>query len=507
MGKLKNKRKFKMPTAFTIIFLIIFLVVIFSWILNWAGVEFTQDIANAWDPNTGEVTGSETTTEKIHAAGILDIFLSIIKGFVDKAEIIVFILSLGGFIMVLMNSKAIDAFTQGLARKLKDRAILIIPILMAFFSFCGSTYGMAEEAIGFYMITIPLMFIAGYDKMTGFMIVFLGAGTGVLASTVNPFVISAAVAAIGGGSTVSSSDGMVFRWIGWIIMTIVSTLCVMFYSNNVKKNPTKSATFSTLEGDKTFFLGEKVEEVYFDWRKITTLIIFMGTFIIMVLYLVQWDVLTDGKTDATGAGQWMNDNIPWLTSMIPGFGVGAFVEIGAFFLIAALIVTLLNWKGEEAFVSEFIDGAKDLFGVCLIIATASGVGIILMETGMSFWMVDGMGSGLGGMAKTPFVIVSYILFIPLSFLIPSTSGFAAAIFPIWGQLNPEATAGAISAFSYANGLINLIAPTSGIMMASIGVARIDYGTFVKGIWKPLAIIGASSIVVLIAGSFLPSSVF
>lgn len=80
---------------------------------------------------------------------------------------------------------------------------------MFFFSFCGSTYGMAEESLGFYMMIIPFIIVCGFDKLVGIMIVLFGAGVGCLASTVNPFVVSVAVSAANGD--VTSSDGMAFR--------------------------------------------------------------------------------------------------------------------------------------------------------------------------------------------------------------------------------------------------------------------------------------------------------
>ncbi|AHB36074.1 YfcC family protein [Spiroplasma apis] len=486
----KRKRKFRMPTAFTILFFIILFIVVLSWILGGAGLSYDKVLEN------GDV---EKT--KLVAVGVLDVFYSVMKGFVNKAEVIIFILALGGFILVLMESKALDAFTQSLAKKFSKNSIWLIPILMTFFSFCGSTYGMAEESLGFYMILIPLMLSTGFDKFTGLMIVLFGAGTGVLASTVNPFVIALAESS----GNLKSGDGMAFRWISWIVFTAVGVGYVMWYASRVKKNPQKSVTFSTYEGDKVFFLGEKQEEVPFNWKRILSLVVFAITFILMVLYLVGWDSLIKGA-DAKGAGDWMNKHIPWLTALIPGFGSGYLVEVATFFLIAALFIGFLNWRGEKDFVERYIDGTKDLLGVCLIIATAAGVGVILEATQMNGFIIKTLSDGMGGMNKSGFVIVSFLIFLPLSFLIPSTSGFAAAIFPIWGPLATSvgAGSGSILAFSFASGVLNLFTPTSGVVMGSLGIARIDYGKFIKGSWIYIALTAGLSIIMLGLGSLLPA---
>lgn len=491
--KEKKKKKFKMPTAFTILFFIIAFLVIMSWILHWSGVTF--DV--------------EETSQTVNAMGILDIFWSICQGFVDKAEIIIFILVLGGFIFIILETKALEAFTQAVAKKLGNKSIYLIPIMMFFFSFCGSTYGMAEETLGFYMILIPLVLSMGYDKLTGLMIVLFGAGSGVLASTVNPFVIAVAVqAANDGGATVASSDGMAWRWISWVVITIVAIVMVTMYAIKVRKNPEKSYTFSTLEGDKKFFLGEEQEEIKFTKKRIATLIIFLMTFVIMVIYLVAWDEIIGG-TKMEFAGEWINEKIPYLTALIPGFGMGYLVEVSVFFFVSALIIAIIGWTGEENYANAMVNGARDLLGVCLVIATAGGVGIIMEKSGIQGLVVNGLSKGLNGLHSTLFLFISFIIFLPLSFLIPSTSGFAAAIFPVWGPLaaGGSSVSGSILAFSFANGILNLFTPTSGVVMGALGIAKMDYGTFMKGAWKFILVISGTALALLLVGSALPTSIF
>lgn len=489
--KTKERKKFKMPTAFTILFFIIAFIVLISWILKWAGT----------------TTGGEDS-QKIAALGVVDIFYSMINGFLNKADVIVFILCLGGFVLVTLNSKALEALTQSLSRKLGNRSIWIIPILMFFFSFCGSTYGMAEESLGFYMMIIPFIIVCGFDKLVGIMIVLFGAGVGCLASTVNPFVVSVAVSAANGD--VTSSDGMAFRWIAWVIFTVVAILLVMWYANRVKKNPQKSAVFETVEGDKKFFLGEKQEEFKFTTRRILTLVVFLVTFVIMVIYMVAWDSLLGGSK-FEDAGNWMNENIPYITGAIPGFGIGYLPEVAVFFLLSGFIIAIINWEGEAKYVDDAVNGARDLLGVCLVIAVAAGIGWSLETSHIQDLIVNGLTSSIGSMNRSGFVLVSYLIFIPLSFVIPSTSGFAAAIFPMWGPtgaaIGTGAVSGSIASFSFANGVLNLFTPTSGVVMGAIGIGRLEWGKFMKAVWPFLLIMFGLGFVLLGIGSLLPSPVF
>ncbi|WP_342252690.1 YfcC family protein [Spiroplasma endosymbiont of Amphibalanus improvisus] len=512
-AKSKKKRsfKFKMVSAFTMLMGIIAFFVVLSWILNAAGVTTT------WQDENGS-----TETGKIAVVGFFDIFLAPMKGFIDKAEIIIFIVTLGAFISVVMQTKSMEGLSQGITRKMKGKEIWAIPPLMLFFSVCGTTEGMAEESIGFYMVTVPLMIAAGFDTITGLMIVLLGAGVGVMGSTVNPFLVTVAVNSILDGgfdpSVLSVGDGLIWRLVAWLLLTVIAIGFVMWYAKRVKTNPSKSVTFKTYEEDKEYFLKNTDEEIKMNGRRIATMVVFGITFIIMIMYLIGWDTMLNTSA-FENAGQWFNDNIPWITSQIPGFGVGYLSEIAAFFLISTIIIAAINWKSEEEFISTYMAGAADILSVCLVIATAAGVGFVLTWSHEQELFVNGLVSGLGGVQPVGLVILLFIIFIPLSFLIPSTSGFAAAIFPLLAGsstnpgiiMQPDAIAitasGSIAAFSFASGIVNFVTPTSGVVMGALAISKVSYDQLWKAIWPFILMMVGASIVLLGVGGAVGGTVF
>ncbi|WP_215826485.1 hypothetical protein [Spiroplasma endosymbiont of 'Nebria riversi'] len=161
--------KFKMPTAFTILFLIVVILFFLSWI-----------------PAVAKTP-----------AGIIDIFWVPMESFTNKGRtsIIIFVLILGAFVNVMMKTQALDALIGKLISNLKNKELWLIPILMIFFSVSGTTYGMAEETLGFYALILPIILAAGLDAFTGLLVILLGAGIGVLGSIINPFLIGTAVQA------------------------------------------------------------------------------------------------------------------------------------------------------------------------------------------------------------------------------------------------------------------------------------------------------------------------
>ncbi len=493
--KLAFKKKpahkpFKMASAFTILFFIILVAIFVSWIMHWAGVTYT----------------TQSGKEAIKPIGIIDLFYVPVLGFTNRAGIIIFILMIGSFIYLSIASKAPHALSQRIAAKLKGKEFWLIPILMMFFGILGSVEGFCEESLGFYFISIPLMLIAGFDVFTGFLIVLAGAAAGVMGSTVNPFVVSVAITAFAKqvphsvATQISSGNGLVFRFIAWFAIMAVTISFVVWYALRVKKSNRNSVTFATYEADYKYFVSIQAEEIPLTGRLKATLIVMGLCLTAMVFYLVNWDQILGINVFKPG-GQWINDHIPYLTKLIPGAGHGSLAQTSTIFLIGAVVIGLINWKGEPHFIKEFMTGASDILSVCLIIALASGLAVVLNKSGMQQYLVSGLKSGIQNLSYLPRLLILFFAFLPLSFLIPSTSGFATAIFGIIGPaLGVSQFSGGLAAFSWANGLLNFFTPTSGVVMGALAIGRIDYKTFLKGIWPLLLMLLLLSVVLLCLGS-------
>ncbi|WP_258176364.1 hypothetical protein [Mycoplasma mycoides] len=173
---------------------------------------------------------------------------------------------------------------------------------------------------------------------------------------------------------------------------------------------------------------------------------------------------------------------------------------------------IINGSSEKQFLKDSINGASRLLNVCLIIAVAVGIGWILKESHIQELFVESLSNSLGSL-KSPILIllIMFIFFIPLSFLIASTSGFATAVFPLLGGVviknNIDILAsGSITTFSFTSGLVNLITPTSGIVMCSIAVARMDYAKFIKSMAPYMLILTTSSLALLLIGAAIRKTI-
>ena len=221
----KTKQKLRSPSAFTILFVVIAIMAALTWVIP-SGLYKTDKegnrIAGSYHAVNKDRTvkekkdGKETEVDKHDRQGLWDVFTAPIKGMSDKLDVIVFVMVLGGFLGVTMKTGALDASLGALLRKLKGKEKWLIPILMTLFAIGGTTYGMQEETVAFYALVIPMMIAAGYNAMTGVMVIVLGAGTGVLGSTINPFSTGTAAA------TADVKLGSVIP-----IMSIILVLCLI----------------------------------------------------------------------------------------------------------------------------------------------------------------------------------------------------------------------------------------------------------------------------------------
>ena len=112
----------------------------------------------------------------------------------------------------------------------------MIPILMIVFAIGGTTFGMAEESLAFYVLIITVMIAAGYDSLVGASILLLGCGVGVLGSTINPFATGIA----SGFAGVSIDEGIVGRLVILVVGTTIAIAFVMRYAARVKADPARS---------------------------------------------------------------------------------------------------------------------------------------------------------------------------------------------------------------------------------------------------------------------------
>ena len=480
--KMAKTRKKERMSAFTIIFLLIIALALITLILPNAAFDEAGTIIN----------GSGVVKAKIS-----DVLLSPILGFGSAVDVCVFILILGGFLQVVTKSGALENGIKVLVKKLKGNELVLIPILMIIFSIGGTTYGMLEETVGFYALLAFTMVAAGMDTIVASATVLLGAGSGVLGSTINPFATGAAVAALPEGMTVNQGIIIALGAVLWLVSLGISIFFVMRYAKKVKAD--KGSTFLSLQEQKKmekFKEKDESKEVTLTGRQKATLWIFGITFIVMIIGFIPW-----GEFGITFFDSWTG----WLTGS--ALGGWYFNESAAWFFLMAIVIGIINGLSTNQIIDEFIAGARDILSVVLIVAVARGVYVLMSQTYLDNYIIYNVADILKGTPVALFTPCNYILHLVLSVLVPSSSGLATISTPIMAPLAAQlgySVETTIMTFVAANGLVNLITPTCGAIMGGLALAKVNYTTWVKWSTKVIVTIGLSSMVILTFASVILS---
>ncbi|RBP32666.1 putative ion transporter superfamily protein YfcC [Marinobacter pelagius] len=471
----ENDLASRFPTAYTILFGLIILVAALTWVIPAGQYE------RAMNEEVGRevaVPGTYQTVDP-NPQGFFDVLLAPTAGFYDPdsyvanaIDVAMFILFLGGFLGIMNATGAIDTGIRSAMRHLKGHEIWMIPILMTLFALGGTTYGMAEETLAFYAILIPVILAAGYDAVTGVAIILIGAGIGVLGSTINPFATVIAANAAG----IPFTDGIVLRFILLIGGLLICIGYVMRYAYRVKADPSRSVVAKQWAAHKKLFMQDDDGEIHsasLTATQIIALVIFALTFAVMI-----WGV--------SSQGWWM-------------------AQMGSLFFGAAIVIGIIARLGEKKLTGSFVDGARDLLGVALVVGLARGI-VVIMEQGMiADTILHSAETSLGGLPELAFINLMFWIEVGMSFFVPSSSGLAVLSMPILAPLADFANVGrdlVVTAYQSANGLVNLINPTFAVVVGGLAIARVSYDRWLAFIWPLLLILTVFITVVISVGTLL-----
>ncbi|PIT28580.1 C4-dicarboxylate ABC transporter [Snodgrassella communis] len=472
------KEKKKSLSAFSILFIILALLWIISKLLS--GHSFTPVTL----PENSEVVST------VISPSLSNLVMAPFKSFQNSINIAVFILVLGGFINVAMKTNSLEAGISALVQKLKGKELVLIPLLMFLFSIGGTVYGVAGETIAFYVLITATLVAAGFDTLIAVGVILLGAGAGVLGSTVNPFATGVAGDALKGvGYNPNQGTIITVGTVLWLSTLAFCIWYVMRYAKKIRKDKTLTLLSQQEQTEMNlYFNKENTEHLSFGRREKNILILFAFTFIVMIISLIPW-----GEFNITVFNGW--------TSFLTGsnFGDWTFGDLAMWFLLMSVVIGVVARMSEKDIIDNFIAGACDILSVVLIIVVARSISVLMGETHLDLFILDKAQSLLTGLSPVIFVPVAYLIYLGLSFLIPSTSALAFVSIPILGPLTAKLGMDPnimIMIFVAGSGLVNLITPTSGVVMGGLQLSKVNYSTWLKFMGRPIAVILIMNIVIL-----------
>ena len=511
----KQKKKFEFPSAVTTLAIVTFLVW-FAALFIPAG-KYSLDADGAPLPGTYEQVPSPLT----FGEAVQQLLLSPINGiyglfnletdFVDtetvgrmfgQVGVIVFIMAIGAFISVSFATKSLEVAVAQLANRLRSKGWLLIAAVMVLFSLLGSTMGFSVETLGFYALFIPLMAALGYDRLTTSAMIIIGAMSGVMGATVNPFSIGVAA----GEAGVSIGDGIVLRVILWVIITAMSVGWVLRYAAKVRKDPSASLVgwedpddeTATDEAADDLEHGDVAAQLTGTQKWVLVITVF--AFALMIFSVIPWSSLFGGSTGSADYLYEHETSAEPFTWQLDWW----FPQLAMLFIVASLLVGLVARMKEKEIVRLIAAGASDMMGPALVVLLAGGVSVIMNNTQTLATILNFMESLVSGASAGVFAVVTIIINIPLAFLIPSSSGHAALAMPLLAPLADFAQVSrstTITAWIMGHGLTLLWSPTSVVVVGGLAIAKVGYDKYLRFVWPLiLGLFVVVSIVIAISAS-------
>lgn len=502
MSKETNKkRELRIPDTYVIIFLVVLLAAVITYFVPQGyfqteevsyiveGVEKTRSVIvedsfqYILDENGNPLKNGIALFEPYGETGFTNfMFEGLVLG--DKwgaaVGIIAFILVIGGAFGIVLRTGAVESGIMAMIRKTKGKESLLIPTIFLLFSLGGAVFGMGEESIPFAMILVPILVAMGYDAITGILITYVATQIGFATSWMNPF--SVAIAQGVSGIPVLSGSG--YRVVMWIAFTAVGIGFTWFYAKKIKKDPKKSVSYESDDYYRKDFEAHKEMEAHFGVGQILVMLtILFGTIWVI------WGVTKYGY-------------------YIPEIATQFFI-MGIVSGIIGVIFKLNDMKVNDIAIS-FRDGAKDLIGAAMVVGMAQGIILVLGGTSPTEGSVMNtlLHSASGVLVGLPTALAAWVMLVfqsVFNFFVVSGSGQAALTMPLLAPLGDLAGVSrqiSVLAFQLGDGLTNLIVPTSGVLMAALGVAKVDWGSWAKFMIKFQGVLFVLASVFVVLATFI-----
>lgn len=396
-------------------------------------------------------TSKPASGQTAHAAGIINIFLSIPAGMIKNAALIFMVLMVGGMFGILRRTGALDAGIERLIQATSGNIYILVPALMITLAMGSTFLGFISE----YLVLIPIALLVGqrlgYGPIFAMATVGVAAKIGYATSVTNPLALIVAQplahAPLFGGLTLRLGLFVAFlaASIGYVLLRL-------------RAQPRLAAEPMLRDS----CLGRRHKIV---------LLTLLAAAVLMVAGSVTWH---------WGAPQ-----------------------ITAFYIALGVVFALGGGLGAGAAADAFLDGVKSMMLAALLIGLAGAVQILLEQSAVLDTLIYQATRTVDGQSRPIAAIGIMFVEMALGVLVPSTAGKAAVSIPILapiGQAVGLSGQTTVQAFILGNGFTNMITPTSGMLLAYLAAARVGFVEWLRFVLPLFALLLVIAILALAGAS-------
>ncbi len=374
------------------------------------------------------------------------LLMSFTLGLQDGADVIFFLLIIGGMFGILGGTGAISGGIANLLKSLKGREWLMIVIFMLLFGTGSAICGNFEEFLVFVPVILACCITAGYDSLTAIGIIFIAATAGYAGSITNTFTVGTAQMIAG----LELFSGMGLRIAVFVIMEALSIGYVLWYASFIKKNPKLSGSYTY---DKEYNHVRKLDLEHippFTVRQTLVLVVFVLGIAFSVWGMVTKDFYVD--------------------------------ELSAVFLATGILGGIIGGLKPGRLCEYFIEGAKEMLLPCFVIGLAHSSIYVLNETCVMDTILHFMADLLRSLPTSLMACGMFVFHEFFNVIVPSGSAQAVSTMPIMAPLADASDVSrqtAVLAYQMGDAFTNILSPTSCEILAALAFCKVPFGKWVR----------------------------
>lgn len=440
MGENLNKKKgFSLPDTYVIVTILILFVAVLTYIVP----------SGLYDTITSEsgrtLVDADTFhfVEKTHI-GLMDILFSFYTGLQNNASMIFFVMLVGGYMEIGLATDSIQKGLRIMISRMASKAIILIPLVMIFFAILGATGVLINAVVAFIPLGLAVAEIMKLDRVAAMAMLYLGTYAGFNSS----FMSASSVQIAQEMAELPLLSGMGFRVVVTCVIVLITIIYVMRYCVRISKDSTRSI----MPVEQYPFennISANVEEK-FTAKDCIILILVFGGLAVYVFGCIKY-----------------------------GWG---YDYMAALMLLTCVPAGFIGGLKADKVAKAFVDGLKKMVYAGFLIGLASAISIILTQGEIIHTIIYYITMPLVLLPKALAAVFMFLVNLVFNFFVSSASGQAAIVMPIMVPMAdileiPRQVA--VLAYQYGDGFSNCVIPTSGVLMAALGVAKVPFEKWLK----------------------------
>lgn len=382
----------------------------------------------------------------------------------------VFLLIMSGVFNLLDKTGGIKTFIEFIMRHLRDKGGPFVCIMILLFMLFGSLFGMFEELVTLLPLIIVFMLSMKLDTMMGLGACLMAACFGFSTAITNPFSVGTAAQLAG----IAVSSGVWLRVVFFSIVYLILCGFLLGYLKKIRLTPQASPTYEMDQKRRESLIlcrGGKSQDQQKIFRVYATFFGFQGVLLVAIACI----------------------------RAISGLAIPI---LAASFLIFGLIAGQIVCRNFRKVLSYFLQGAVAMLPAVAMIALASSVKLVMVESNIIDTVMNAVLQLLVGKGNFVTILLIYALILFLQLFIGSASAkiflVMPIVLPITNALGISPTL-VILTYCMADGFTDVILPTNPVLLIGLSMANVSYWKWLKWTWKIQVLLFAVSVTVLYFG--------